>query len=92
MKERERGHPLQYRPVATMAGTHGSPESFGSTIFDHHSTHSQHQSVEELNANASTQIRKARTKEMLRLKMVQTYKGLSMTEPMTERGTRFTFL
>jgi hypothetical protein len=29
---------------------------------------------------------------MLRLKMVQTYKGLSMTEPMTERGTRFTFL
>jgi hypothetical protein len=61
MKERERGHPLQYRPVATMAGTHGSPESFGSTIFDHHSTHSQHQSVEELNANASTQIRMART-------------------------------
>jgi hypothetical protein len=34
----------------------------------------------------------ARTKEMLRLKMVQTYKGLSTTEPMTERGTRFTFL
>jgi hypothetical protein len=33
-----------------------------------------------------------RTKEMLRSKTVQTYKGLSMIEPKTERGIGFTFL
>jgi hypothetical protein len=43
-----------------MADTHGSPEIFGSNVFDHHSAHSQYQSVEELNANSSTQVREAR--------------------------------
>jgi hypothetical protein len=47
--------------VAAMADTHGSPESFGSKVFDHHSARSRHQSVEELNANSSTQVREART-------------------------------
>jgi hypothetical protein len=37
-----------------MADTHGSPESFGSNVFDHHSARSQYQSIEELNANSST--------------------------------------
>jgi hypothetical protein len=34
----------------------------------------------------------ARTEEMLQSKTVQTYKGLSTTEPKTEIGTGFTFL
>jgi hypothetical protein len=59
--ERERGHPPQCRPMAAMAGTHGSPESFSSKVFDHHSACSRYQSVEELNANSSTQVREART-------------------------------
>jgi hypothetical protein len=61
MKERERGHLLQLRPVAAMAGTHGSPESFGFTVFDHYSSRNRHQSVEKVNANASTLVRKAIT-------------------------------
>jgi hypothetical protein len=44
-----------------MAGTHGSPKSFGSNVFNHHLARSRHQLVEELNANVSKQIRKART-------------------------------
>jgi hypothetical protein len=34
-KERGRGHPLQRRPVAAMAGSHSSPENFGSNVLDH---------------------------------------------------------
>jgi hypothetical protein len=44
-----------------MASTHGSPESYGFTVFDHYSVRSRHQSVEKVNANASTLVRKART-------------------------------
>jgi hypothetical protein len=34
-RERGRGHPLQRRPVAAMAGLHGPPESSGSNVLDH---------------------------------------------------------
>jgi hypothetical protein len=40
----------------------------------------------------SSAVVTARTKEMLQSKTVQTYKGLSTTEPKTERGIGFTFL
>jgi hypothetical protein len=44
-----------------MAGLHGSPECFGSTIVDHQSTRNQHQSNEKDNANTSTRFRKTTT-------------------------------
>jgi hypothetical protein len=62
IQEREKriGCLPQRRVVAAMADTHGSPEIFGSNVFDHHSSCSRYQSVEELNANSSMQVREAR--------------------------------
>jgi hypothetical protein len=44
-----------------MAGPHGLPENFGSTVSDHQSTRNKHQTVEKVNVNASTRFRKAIT-------------------------------
>jgi hypothetical protein len=57
-RERGRGHLLQHRPVAAMAGPQNSLESFGFPVPDHYSTRNQHQSNEKINANTSTRFRK----------------------------------
>jgi hypothetical protein len=60
-RERGRGHLLQRRQVAAMAGPQNSSESFGFPVPNHYSTHNQHQSNEKINANTSTQFRKTMT-------------------------------
>jgi hypothetical protein len=61
-QERERrGLLRQHRPVAAMAGLHGSLESSGFPVSDHQSTRNRHQSNEKGNANTSTPFRKATT-------------------------------
>jgi hypothetical protein len=61
LRQKRERHGLlrQRRPVAAMAGLHGSPESSGFPVSDHHSTHNRHQSNEKGNANISTLFRKA---------------------------------
>jgi hypothetical protein len=39
-----------------MAGPHGSPKNFGSTVSDHQSTRNQHQTVEKVNTNTSKRL------------------------------------